>query len=126
MSSRCWGDMENLKAADIRELVQHGELVAATEGVEAWFKAPSGNWKEAWVRDWAGELILHRASVERLRVSSRKGMITTEQEHVELNHISRRILELVDEIDRKRGRVGRSSDRTVQVFDATPPNSRSF
>jgi hypothetical protein len=78
----------NSTVANIRELVQQGEPVAAAEGVEAWLKGSPGDWKQEWTRDWSAELILHVSSVRRLRESTRKGLVTREQETVELRQIS--------------------------------------
>src|SRR5262249_37287544 len=53
------------------------------------------------VRDWLDELLLHFASTKSVQIDARKGIVTKEEEGVQLRQISKSILALVREVERE-------------------------
>jgi V8-like Glu-specific endopeptidase len=85
----------------VRDLVRCGELTAAIEVLEGWLKGRLDGPNRDTVRDWLDELLLHFASTKSVQIGARKGVMTKEEEGVELRQISKSVLALVREVERE-------------------------
>jgi V8-like Glu-specific endopeptidase len=83
----------------VRELLRKGDLAPGIELVESWLKGRLEGPHKDEVRDWLDELILHFSGAKSVQIEARKGIITKEDEGVQLRQITRSVLALVNEIE---------------------------
>jgi hypothetical protein len=85
----------------VRELIRRQELIAAVERLEKWLNGRAYGVEEDKIRNWLDELILHDSSVRAIEIKARRGLITEEEEAVQLRQISQSILRLIVEIENR-------------------------